>query len=125
MTDPYPLADLNLVLGRILPDDDLHDRACERVDQAGTIVVPFSVGLELLFVADRWELGRVEALGAADAHFEVEGGDVLYTAAEALEAGEVATVFDAVHCAEALHRGQPLHTADEALQESPYPTEAV
>lgn len=124
MSDEAGLADLNLVLARILPDDDLHERARHRVAEADTLVVPFPVGLELLFVAHRWGLGRVEALGAADAHFDVERADVLYTAAEALDAGEISTVFDAVHCAEALHRDTPLVTADESLHGAPYPTEA-
>lgn len=84
--------------------------------------MPFSVGLELLFVSHRWNLGRVEALGAADAHSEVEWADVLYTAAEALDAGEVSTVFDAVQCAEALHRDAVLETADAALHETAFPT---
>lgn len=119
MTDT---ADLNLVLARLLPGDALHERAKRHVERHGRLVVPFSVGLELLFVAARFELGCVEALGAAEAHFEVEGANVLYTAAEALDAEEVSTVFDAVHLAAALHRGGQLHTADERLLRSAYPT---
>lgn len=119
MTDT---SDLNLVLARILPDDDLHDRARAHTDGTGELVVPFSVGMELLFVAHRFDLGHVEALGAAEAHFAVESAAVLYTAAEALDTGEVQTVFDAVHLADAFHRGGELHTADEALQRSSFET---
>jgi predicted nucleic acid-binding protein len=114
-------ADLNLVLARILPADALHARAVKHLKTAKP-VVPFSVGLELLFVASRFDVTRVEALGAVEAHFEVEGRAILFTAAEALDSGEVKTVFDAVHLADALHRGGALHTADQELLRSPYPT---
>lgn len=117
-------ADLNLVLGRILPDDDLHVRATAHLESHENLLVPFSVGVELLFVAHRFDLGRVEALGAAEAHFEVASAEVLYTAAEALDAGEIETVFDAIHLADALHRSGRLHTADETLQASAFDTAA-
>lgn len=119
MTDT---ADLNLVLGRILPDDALHERATDHIEAAGRLTVPVSVGIELLFVAHRFELGHVEALGATEAHFDVEGAAVLYTAAEALDAGEVDTVFDAIHLADAFHRQGSLHTADQALHGTPFQT---
>lgn len=119
MTDT---ADLNLVLGRILPDDALHDRAKRHVKRHGRLFVPFSVGLELLFVATRFEFTCVEALGATEAHFELENARTLHTAAEALDAKEIPTVFDAIHLADALHRGGRLHTADSKLLASSYPT---
>lgn len=84
--------------------------------------MPFSVGLELLFVAKRFSMGFVQSLGAAEAFFELEGRDVLYTAAEALDSSEVATVFDAVHLADAFHRRGALHTADERLLQTAFPT---
>lgn len=120
MTDT---ADLNLALARILPDDALHDRAKRHLNRVGKLLVPFSVGLELLFVANRFEFTRVQALGAIEAHFELEGRHVLYTAAEALDTKEMGTVFDAVHLADALHRQGHLHTADHKLLASVYPTE--
>lgn len=119
MTDT---ADLNLVLGRILPDDALHERAKGHVAEISPLIVPFSVGVELLFIAHRFELGHVEALGAVEAHFKLERAAVLYTAAEALAAEEVKTVFDAVHLADAFHRNGSLHTADDELHRTPYPT---
>lgn len=119
MTDT---ADLNLVLGRILPGDALHERAKRHMNRQGRLLVPFSVGLELLFVASRFDFTCVEALGAAEAHFDIEAGKVLYTAAEALDAKEIPTVFDAIHLADALHRGGHLHTADNKLLASAYPT---
>lgn len=119
MTDT---ADLNLVLGRILPGDALHDRAKRHVKRNERLLVPFSVGLELLFVAARFDFTCVEALGAAEAHFEIESARILYTAAEAMDAKELPTVFDAIHLANALHRGGRLHTADNKLLASSYPT---
>ncbi|MHB8633350.1 MAG: PIN domain-containing protein [Thermoplasmatota archaeon] len=120
MTDT---ADLNLVLARILPGDALHARARRHLETSGKLIAPFSVGMELLFVAQRFKVTRVEALGAAEAHFEIEGRDVLYVAAEALDSGDVPTVFDAVHLADALRRNGRLHTADARLQKSAFPTQ--
>jgi hypothetical protein len=119
MTDT---ADLNLVLARILPGDALHDRAKHHLKRVGRLLVPFSVGVELLFVASRFRFTCVEAIGAVEAHFEVEGRNVLYTAGEALDAKEIPTVFDAIHVADALHRDARLHTADKKLVASVYPT---
>ncbi len=113
--------DLNLVLAVIKPADALRARAIRHLRSRGRLLVPFSVALELLFVAKRFRLGSVEALGATEAHFELERRDVLYTAAEALDSGEVSTVFDAVHLADAFHRGGRLHTADEALLRTSFP----
>jgi predicted nucleic acid-binding protein len=115
-------ADLNLVLARILPRDALHKRATRHLARHGRLVIPTSVGLELLFVAARFNVTRVEALGAAEAHFDLENRDTLYTAAEALDTGEVPTVFDAMHLADALHRGGRLHTADKRLAATAFPT---
>jgi hypothetical protein len=52
----------------------------------------------------------------------MEGRDVLYTAAEALDSGEVPSVFHEVHLADAYRRGGCLHTADEALLRTAFPT---
>ncbi|HLE46736.1 MAG TPA: hypothetical protein VI818_00450 [Candidatus Thermoplasmatota archaeon] len=115
-------ADLNLVLALILPEDALKRRATAHVAHRSKLQMPFSVGLELLFVATKHSLRHVLALGAAEAHFEVERREVLYTAAEALDSGDAPSVFDAVHLADALHRGGSLHTADERLHGTPFPT---
>jgi len=115
-------ADLNLVLALIKPRDALRDRAARHIHQTGSLVVPFSVGMELLFVAKRFGLGFVAALGATEAHFTLEKRDVLYSAAEALDSGEVETVFDAVHLADAFHREASLHTADQRLLKTAFPT---
>ena len=115
-------ADLNVVLGRILPGDALHERAKQYLKRHSRLLVPFSVGVELLFVASRFEFTCVEALGAVEAHFDIEADEILYTAAEALDAKEISTVFDAIHLADALHRGGHLHTADKKLLSSAYPT---
>jgi len=114
-------ADLNLVLAVIKPTDALRERALRHLGSRRRLLVPFSVAIELLFVAKRFRMGFVQSLGAAEAYFDVENRDVLYTAAEALDAGEVETVFDAVHLADAFHRGAVLHTADEALLRTVFP----
>ncbi len=67
-------------------------------------------------------MGSVEPLGVAEAHFDREARDVLYTAAEALDSGEVPTVFDAFHLADAFHRGGALHTPDERLLRTVFAT---
>jgi len=115
-------ADLNLVLAVIKRKDALRSRAVRHLRSRGRLLMPFSVGLELLFVAKRFSMGFVQSLGAAEAFFELEGRDVLYTAAEALDSSEVATVFDAVHLADAFHRRGALHTADERLLQTAFPT---
>lgn len=119
MTDT---ADLNLVLAVIKSEDALRERAARHLQSGSRLRIPFSVGLELLFVAKRFRMGSVVSLGAAEAHFDLDGRDVLYTAAEALDSGEVPTVFDAVHLADAFHRGGALHTADERLLRTAFPT---
>ena len=119
MTDT---ADLNLVLAAIKPKDALRERALRHLRSQGRLLIPFSVALELLFVAKRFRFGFVESLGAAEAFFDLENRDVLYTAAEALDSGEVTTVFDAVHLADAFHRGVALHTADEKLFRTSFTT---
>lgn len=119
MTDT---ADLNLVLAAILPKDVPRERALRHLRSGERLLLPFSVALELLFVAKRFRMGFVESLGAAESRFDLENRDVLYTAAEALDSGEVATVFDAVHLSDAFHRGVRLHTADEGLLRTSFPT---
>ncbi|HLB67099.1 MAG TPA: PIN domain-containing protein [Thermoplasmata archaeon] len=119
MTDT---ADLNLVLAAIKPKDALRDRALRHLRSQGRLLIPFSVALELLFIAKRFRFGFVESLGAAEAFFDLENRDVLFTAAETLDSGEVATVFDAVHLADAFHRGAALHTADAGLRRTSFPT---
>ena len=115
-------ADLNRVLALIKPSDALRRRARRHVEDHGRLLIPFSVGLELLFVAKRFHLGFVESLGAAEAHFDLERRDILYTAAETLDSGEISTVFDAVHLADAFHREGSLHTADDELLRTSFPT---
>lgn len=121
---PRDTVDLNLVLAAIKRRDALKARARRHLDEVGDrLLVPFSVGMELLFICRRHGLGYVDALGAAEDRFDLEGRAVLYTAAEALDAEEVPTVFDAVHLADAFHRDGSLHTADRELLDGPFPTE--
>lgn len=123
MTEPAETADLDLVLAVIKPADWLKDRATAHLAEHARLLVPLSVGVELLFVARGHGVASlVQALGAAEAHFDLERRAVLYTAAEALDSGELMTVFDAVHAADALHRGGRLHTTDQRLRASSFPT---
>jgi predicted nucleic acid-binding protein len=118
------IADANLVLAVINPKDALHRRGTDHVREHRSVQVPFSVGIELLLIAKKHGHAYLELLRAVEACFEVERRAVLFTAAEALDTGEVRTVFDAVHLAEALHRGERLHTADEDLWATAFPTTA-
>lgn len=119
MTDT---ADLSLVMAVIKPDDALRRRVFRHLKDRERLLIPLSVALEVLFVAKRFRLGYVESLGAAETHFDLEHRRVLYTAAEALDSGEVSTVFDAVHLADAFHRGAALHTADQRLIRTSFAT---
>ena len=84
--------------------------------------MPYSVGIELLLVGIKKRLRPVASIGAATAWFDVERKEVLFAAAQALEAGELNGVFDALHEADAFVRGGRLHTADRAPQDSAFPT---
>lgn len=119
MTDT---ADVNLVLAAIRPRDALHHRALAHLAGQPRLLIPYSAGIELLLVARRLELGCFDALGAAEARFDLEGGPVLYLAAEALDSGEVRTGFDAVHLADAWTRRGRLHTADRELHRTSFAT---
>lgn len=116
------LADLNLVLAAILPQDALKPRAEAHLARRALLRVPFSVGVELLLVCRRFGMPATAAVGAAGARFGVENIDVLLSAAAMLDEGDVKTVFDALHVAEALVRGVRLHTADAALLLPELPT---
>lgn len=116
------LADANLVIAALIEGDALHNRATEHLECHGRLTVPLSVSIELLLGARSRGTSCVEALAAWDARFEVEHRAVLYAAAEALDERAVPSVFDAVHLAEAALRGTTLHTADERLHRSSFPT---
>lgn len=118
------IADANLVLAVINPEDALHRRGAAHLREQRGLRVPLSVGIELLLIAKKHGHVYLELLRAVERHFEVGDRAVLYTAAEALDTGEVRTVFDAVYLAEALHRSERLHTADEDLLATAFPTTA-
>lgn len=67
-------------------------------------------------------VGYVDFVGAASTHFDIDRVDVLLAAAEALDKGEIGTVFDAVHACQAMVAGTELHTTDAKLLASPFPT---
>lgn len=78
--------------------------------------------VEAFNVFRRAGLPLSEFLGILEAAFDIDELEILRDAAEALDRKKVATAFDAYHLASALRRGEPLHTADEALLKSKYPT---
>lgn len=116
------LADANLVLAVIKPTDALRARAKRHLEQHGRLTVPFSVGIELLLIARKHAIEPGDLIDMADAHFDLENRAVLDLAADALAEGELQGAFDAVHAAEAFLRGTRLHTADDRLLRSAYPT---
>lgn len=118
------LADANLVIAAIVPRDALNDRAEKHLAKNTGLIVPLSVSIELLLGAHARRTSCVEAVAAWESRFEVEDLDVLYAAADALDRGDVPTVFDAIHLAEAALRGTTLHTADERLLRTAFPTTA-
>lgn len=116
-------ADANLVLAAINPQDGLHARAKRHLGST-RLTVPFSVGIELILIARKKGYAPDELLDVADLHFELAERDLLFTAADALVEGEVATTFDAIHLAAAFRAGTSLHTADAKLLRSHFPTVA-
>lgn len=113
-------ADSDLIAAIVKPCDHLKARAEARLAK-GPLTVPFSVGIELLFVARKFGKPCVDFLGAASRYFTLERLDVLLAAAEALDTGEVGTVFDAVHGAAALVDGAVLWTTDGKVLGSGFP----
>lgn len=118
------LADTNLVVAAIDPRDGLHARALAHLRTNRGLTMTTAIGLELLLVMRKRGDSCVEALAAAEQHFEIENADAVYAAAEAMDTRALPTTFDALHLAEAALRGTTLHTADERLLRSPYPTTA-
>lgn len=116
-------ADADVVAAIVKPADHLKARA-EALLRKTPVIVPFSAGIELLFVARKFSIPCVDFIGAASRRFDLDRVDVLLTAAEALDEGEVATVFDAVHAAQALVDGAILFTTDRGLRASPFPVKA-
>lgn len=115
-------ADTNLVLAAIAPRDALHKRAMRHL--AGRrLTVPFSVGMELLLIARKHGYAPDYLLDVVDLHFDLQERDVLLLAADALAEGTIATTFDAVHLAAARMANTQLHTADQELLSSEFPTE--
>lgn len=120
---PDRLADLNLVLAIVKEEDALRRRALAYMKAHPRPSMTFATGIELLLWCRKHRLHYVDYLDRALESFEGEKPEVLRTAAQALHDGSVASPFDAVHLAEALHRGVPLATADEALWRTRFPVE--
>jgi predicted nucleic acid-binding protein len=116
------LADTNLVIAALQEGDLLHERARRHLAEHPGLVVPLSVGIELLLGAHKRGGRCVDVLAVCEDHFRLESRDVLLSAERALGRGIVKTVFDAVHLADALHRQGSLHTADEKPHRTSFPT---
>lgn len=116
------LADASLVIAALQPRDALHARAVEHLRVHGRLLVPMTVAVELLLGTRARKGSCVDLITAAELHFDIEGREVLLIAAAALDDGTVATVFDSLHLAEALSRGSSLHTADDDLLRTDFPT---
>lgn len=115
-------ADANLVLAAIRDGDALHQRARLHLARHSRLLVPFAVGIELLHVARKRGVPLLPLIMEADERFEIEGRDILLAAARSVDEKIIPTVFDAVHVADARHRGAALHTADERLLRAGFPT---
>ncbi|MHB8585056.1 MAG: PIN domain-containing protein [Thermoplasmatota archaeon] len=115
------LADLNLVLTTLKDEDKLKRRAMDFLAKNDPPTVTSAVGLELLLWCRKHRPSYIDWTDRMIGTFPVENSAVLLTAAQALKEGETTSPFDAMHMAEALHRGQPLVTADEpyGIRDSP------
>src|SRR5687768_15657527 len=102
MAENQDVADLSLVLALIKVDDALKQRAHDHMRGRPRMVMPLSVGIELLVIARRDGIDPVAAVGACQAWFDVEGSDLLATASQLIVDGDARTPFDAVHLATAL-----------------------
>lgn len=118
------IADASLVVAFLKPTDALHERAKRHVAKHPRLVVPLSVGLELLIIAPKHGIPPDDLVDVVEQAFVLEHRDLLVDAAHAMTEGAIPTAFDAVHAVEAMHRGTTLHTADAKLLRSEYPTTA-
>lgn len=116
------LADLNFVLASIKADDALKKRAEKHARALGKPAVTFATGIELLFWCRKHGAPFLDYVERCALEFDLEKRDVLLAAAHALQEEGLASPFDAVHLAEALHRDVKLVTADEKLWRSRFPT---
>ncbi len=115
-------ADANLLVASVYADDALHTRATAHLQRVDRLRATVPAVLEA-FIAVRRKGGSQQALIADLAkRFDIEQQAVLETAARALDEGLIGTPFDAYHAAEALLRGERLHTADKELLASEFPT---
>lgn len=117
-------ADANLVLAAISSSDALHARARGHLARTGRLVVPLTVSAEILHGAHKRRVPLTPVFMAIDERFEIESRAIVSTAARAVDEGFVRGVFDALHAADAFHQGRSLHTADERLLRSGFPTVA-
>lgn len=115
-------ADASLVFAVLSPDDALHARALGHLSRSPDLTVPLTVSIEILHGAHRRGLGLVPLLMRMDREFQIEAKTLLLVAAQAVDEGRVNGVFDALHAADAVARGGRLHTADERLLRSGFPT---
>ena len=119
-----PHADLNFVLAVIKDEDALRRRAMKCISSAASRpIVTFAVGIELLLWCRKYDAPPMDLVALMMAEFSVENGDVLATAAHAMQKEGLRSPLDAVHLAVAHQMGSTLLTADERLWKTKYPTE--
>lgn len=115
-------ADANLVLAALSPTDALHARATAHLVRKAKLAIPFSVSIELLHGAHKRGVPLTPLVLAIDERFEIESRALVLIAARAVDEQLVRGIFDALHAADALQHGRALHTADDRLLRSGFPT---
>lgn len=125
MVSPSPPghADLNFVIALIKEGDALTSRATKWLKANGQPRVTLATGIELLLWCRKHRLDPLDTVARVAVALPLEEPLVLATAASIMAEEGIKSPFDAIHLALALHRGEPLVTADERLWRTPYPTE--
>lgn len=115
-------ADANLLVAYALETDALHTRARHHMANVGRLRASSPAVLEAMTVIHRQRLRQGDFLAALADAFALDEPETFATAALALDKGILKTPFDAYHAADAHLRGLPLHTADDELLKSAFPT---
>ncbi len=115
-------ADANLLLAAVDPQDALHARARSHIHAHGRLRASVPAVLEAFIVLRRRGASLQALVARLNEHFDLDDAGSLQTAAWALDKGLLRTPFDAYHAADAHRRGEPLHTADQELLASAFPT---
>lgn len=115
-------ADANLLIAFAHEDDALHARARSHVAQVGRLRASVPATLEAFVVQRRHGRPQQELLARLSQHFDLDEEATLWVAARALDESLVATPFDAYHLADAHVGRSHLHTSDQRLLRTEFPT---